>query len=568
MAYPLFHPRNRSPAPDTLTMDEFAEVFEGEGAHLEFREGFSRKAIAESVVAFSNTGGGVILVGVDSQGRVKGAPRGGRREAELHGWLGHIHDPGRYEIHTLMVDNRSVMVIAVANRIEGYAQTSDGRLLVRRGASNQALMGPDLARFVTSRALRRFETSTTAASLEQADPDLLAELADAWSWSGTGVPDRLEEHGFVERTGEAVKLTVAGVLYLMREPHKILGKTYIEIFRYRDEGSVEDRRVEVTGPLPAQVREAAALVMDELGYDLVVVGMTRYELPRLPEIALREAIANAVAHRSYEAAGASVRVEIRPDRVVVRSPGGLPEPVTISNIREQNAARNIGVIKTLRRYRLAEDAGRGVDAIQDELASDLRDPPEFSEDGSSVRVVLPLTGPVSPEERVWIREVERDHPLQHRDRLLLIAAFQGETLTNARAREILGVDSRLARQALQKLRNRGLVRQQGERGGAEYRILPHLRTLSGPGRPRREGPSPSSTAGPGLPIGRTISDEEVDSIVMDLASKGPVTNALVRRQTGLDRIKALAVLAHLVDTGRLERRGERRGTHYVRRDSS
>jgi ATP-dependent DNA helicase RecG len=60
---------------------------------------------------------------------------------------------------------------------------------------------------------------------------------------------------------------------------------------------------------------------------------------------LREAIANALAHRSYEAAGtAADRGDLRPSAVVVRSPGGLREPVTVKNIRETTAAHNLVVI--------------------------------------------------------------------------------------------------------------------------------------------------------------------------------------------------------------------------------
>ena len=565
MTYPPFHPRNQDPRPSTLTAQEFAEKFDGETTHIEFKEGFSQRNITEAVVAFSNTEGGVILVGVDNRGRIKGAPWNGEREKEVHGWIGNLNDPGRYDIHDVVVGGRPVVVIAVSRRIEGFAQTSNGRLLVRRGASNRALVGSELSRFIADRALSRFETTSTEVDLGQADPDLLAELAEAWSWSNEGIPDRLEENGFLERVGEASKLTVAGVLYLVPEPHRVLGKAFVEIFRYRGEGTVDDRRVEVSGPLPAQVKRATALVLDEIGYELVVIGVTRHELPRLPEVVLREAIANAVAHRSYEAKGAAIRVEIRPDRVTVTSPGGLPEPVTIENIREQNAARNLEVIKTLRRYGLAEDAGRGVDVIQDEMASYLLEPPTFQDDGSSVRVVLPLTGVVTSEERVWITELEQRGALAPRDRLLLVFAARGEVLTNARARDILGVDSRLARQALQRLRDRGLLTQRGERGGAEYLLGADLGPA--PGRSPwlfvDEDFSRKINRYPGLVAGFRLSDEEVDALVVDLAREGPVTNALVRERTGLDRIQALAVLAHLVDTGQLERRGERRGTHYV-----
>ena len=108
---------------------------------------------------------------------MKGAPRNGNREKQLHDQLGNINDPGRYDIHRLTVDGRPVVVVAIASRIEGFAQTSDGRLLVRRGVSNGAVVGAELSRFIADRALRRFETTATGIDLDEADPGLLAEMA-------------------------------------------------------------------------------------------------------------------------------------------------------------------------------------------------------------------------------------------------------------------------------------------------------------------------------------------------------------------------------------------------------
>ncbi len=53
------------------------------------------------------------------------------------------------------------------------------------------------------------------------------------------------------------------------------------------------------------------------------------------------------------------------------------EPVTAENIREASAARNLVVIRLLRALGLAEDAGRGIDVMQDTMAAEMLDPPRF-----------------------------------------------------------------------------------------------------------------------------------------------------------------------------------------------
>lgn len=229
-----------------------------------------------------------------------------------------------------------------------------------------------------SRVPARFETTPTSCSLDTADDALLTELAQAHGWSAP-LPQRLVERGLVTRDAGHDMLTVAGALYLLREPERELGRSYIEVFRYRDDAATtEDKRYRITGPLPHQVIEATARVTEEIGTDVAVVGLHRYELERIPLPVLREAVANAVAHRVYEDNRRCVRIEIRPTKVRIVSPGPLPEPVTVQNIREQNAARNTEVIATLRRFRLAEDTGRGIDVMQDVMAERLLDPPHRS----------------------------------------------------------------------------------------------------------------------------------------------------------------------------------------------
>lgn len=199
------------------------------------------------------------------------------------------------------------------------------------------------------------------------------------------------------------------------------------------------------------------------------------------------------------------------------------------------------VIRSLRRFKLAEDAGTGVDRMEDLMAEHFLRAPDFREPGgAAVSVTLWLEAAVTKQERAWINRLELGGTLYASDRLLMVVAARGEELNNARAREILRTDHLNARKALQRLRDHGLLVQQGERGGATYCIS---RELSG------------TRAG--------LDAAQVDELVLRAAREAPITNADVRRITGLDRARALALLARLVAREDLERRGTRRGTHYV-----
>lgn len=177
----------------------------------------------------------------------------------------------------------------------------------------------------------------------------------------------------------------------------------------------------------------------------------------------------------------------------------------------------------------------------DSMRSELLDAPRFRDLGHAVEVSLPTHSAVTPAERAWVREIEARGLIQPLDRLILVHAARGESITNAHARELLGIDSSNARQALRRLRDAGLLVQRGQTRGATY-------VLSG-----------SISA----PAGLRLSRAELSDLLLEMARKEPLTNESVRLRTGLDRARALRVLDEMVAEEKLVRIGERRGTRYV-----
>ncbi len=563
MSYPMFHPGTHLDAVAELTAEEFRAEFPDEGEYIEFKEGVSRARIAETAMAFSNADGGVILAGVTDQGFVKGADLSVASETALRQALGQVRDLGPYQIYRVVVDSRVVVAISVGSRKDSFAQLPNGQVKQRRGASNHTLLGADLADFIARRFVRSVESSPTGLTSDDIDPELGERLANAWQWRIPGVDsqhlrDRLRDNGFLVLNGVRDRLSVAGALFLLPNPGTSLGKAHVELFRYRDNGIDYDRRQEFTGPLHDQIAETATFVLEELGVDMAVVGAWRHELHRLPQMVVREAIANAVAHRSYAALGEAVRVEMRPDRVVVRSPGGLPRGVSLDNLSQQSVPRNVLVIRTLRFFGVAEDAGRGVDLMHRHMALNLMSPPEFEADDSSVTVTLRLGSAAAPTERAWlagtltVSPAATDRPysvgdgevaagLDPSDIQLLIGAGRGQTLTNKEVRSLLGVDTTKASKALARLRDKGLLQQRGAGAGAFYTLNPNI----------------------ARPDGTRIRQRDYDAEVLALATAGSITNTDVREATGLDRTAAVRILNRLIADGLLERHGSKRGTHYT-----
>lgn len=546
---------------ETYSSDQFRILIDRETERLELKTGTGGKPLQEALVAFSNTDGGVILIGVDDRRHVVGRILDQGTDDDIHRAAVNAHNVGRYRVRQITVEGKPVVAVEVHRREEGIAQTSDGRILVRRGARNQPVIGDDVWQLASSRTLRRFERSPSGVPRSRIGPEQLQAMSEAYGWApAADVDERLRERGLIV----ADELTMAGAL-VMTDPERTLStsKFVVEIRWFDGPGTDSRRRTTVGGPLPAQVRTAAGIVIDELGSDLVVTGVQRRELPRLPPVVVREAIANAIAHRSYERDQTAIIIEIRPSAVVVTSPGALPDTVTVATMREAQAARNPAVIKVLRQFKLAEDEGRGVDVMQDLMRDEMLDPPVFEEIGESVRVTLPITGPVTPQERAWLKDLEERGTLGPSERLLLVHAARREPvgllefqddgslrpvgtstmsrrLTNAEARNVTGLDREAARGALQRLRDQGFLTQHGERGGAYYLLDRALIRGAAHG----------------------MTDEEIEQVVLDAAMARAVGNEDVRRLTGLDSNATRVLLNRLVDRGQLQRQGERRGTRY------
>ncbi len=518
--------------PHVYTADVFATLIERETDDVELKTGLGSKPLQEALVAMSNTMGGTIFVGVTDDRHVVGKVRDQGTDDTIHQAALAARNVGRYTISSALVDGTSIVVIDIEPRSDEVAQTSDGRVLRRKGGRNVAVFGNDLWDLVSSRALRRYEQSDSGLDTSKVDASHSERLAAAYHWPDEStLADRWAERRLLHASG---RLTIAGALVLT-DPTKTLGaaKFLVDIRSYeREETTSYVRREAIGGPVQDQAERATDWVLRDIGTELIVTGAHRHDVPRLPRRVVREAVANAVAHRDYSQDRTPIVIEIRPSFVRVTSPGRLPPPVSVATLREAQSPRNHTVIDVLRRFGLAEDSGQGIDVIQDGMRYELLDEPEFEETADSFLVTLKLGGLVSSNERAWLAEFERQGVLQASERPLLLAALRGDQLTNSRAREVLGADSVEARASLQRLRDAGLLVQHGTRGRAHYTL---------------------GAIGP---------DRSIEEIVLDAARESPITNEKVRELTGLDRVAARQLLRRLRDEERLIQIGQRRATRY------
>ncbi len=163
-----------------MTREGFAAAFPSESHFVEWKTGLSRSEIQKTVVAFSNADGGVLMIGVTDEGRLRGKPLDDGLEKTVWEIIQEIESPGSVELNGLRVGEVDITVISVAERLDAVAQTSDGTLLIRRGKQNLPLKGGAFVGLVSHRERQTFDSSPSRWALPDADSDLLARLCRAF----------------------------------------------------------------------------------------------------------------------------------------------------------------------------------------------------------------------------------------------------------------------------------------------------------------------------------------------------------------------------------------------------
>jgi len=177
-------------------------------------------------------------------------------------------------------------------------------------------------------------------------------------------------HAIVEHEGKWYP-TPTGLLFFCNEPQRYLPQSALEFLHLwgpeltslGPDNSRWRLNRELSGTLPQIITEAEALLLERIATRGIINGFRRHDEPEYPRFAMREAIVNAVAHRDYTMRGSRIQVRLFPDRIEVHTPGGLPSPVTVDNIEDEQATRNEAIVSLLQDFGFMEKRGYGFNGI-------------------------------------------------------------------------------------------------------------------------------------------------------------------------------------------------------------
>lgn len=178
----------------------------------------------------------------------------------------------------------------------------------------------------------------------------------------------------------------------------------------------------------------------------------REDRPLYPSIAIRELVANALIHQDMTIGGAGPLIELFADRMEITNPGKpLVSPDRFLDMPPRS--RNEALASLMRRMRLCEEQGTGIDKVITSVEIHQLPPPDFRTEGDAVRAVL-----FAPRRFAEMQPAERIRACYQHAALKYVS---GQQMTNASLRERLGIDKQNASQASTVIRQalqEGLIR--------------------------------------------------------------------------------------------------------------
>jgi len=458
--------------PGELSVDQFWEYF-GRREHtgLDFKRGVNRGLLVV-IPAMAMTSGGCVVHGVDDNRSIVGCPLTQGTQDRILRYAAECDVP--VQVGSIRVGGTELTITFVPEITGRIVTTPDGRLVRRVGGDSLPLRGDALQRFVLARSERSGEEEALADfEADEFDLDLVNQALDG---DGRGPVDRsgleraLTDLRVAKRrrgTSPIRVLRAAAVLFSKDPSNHVSGAT-VQFVRRAGVGpgpGPASVRSEIRGPLPRLLEQTLALIAENTRRFEAVTDMRRETIPEYPTEVLREAVANALAHRDYGLVGATVDVTVWDDRVEVTSPGPLPGHITSQNMRTEHYSRNRRIMGVLKTMGLVEEYGEGVDLMFRGMESRLMESPMFAATPDSVTVTLRSRARVDIEDQIWL-QLFRDHAMTVEERLALVTARSEGSVTPRRLRELMAdVD---AGSVLLGAAAKGLLTRVGVRGGAHY----------------------------------------------------------------------------------------------------
>ncbi|WP_322880978.1 RNA-binding domain-containing protein [Pandoraea sputorum] len=318
----------------------------GEDSRQQFKVDMTNAdALAAEIVAFCNTAGGRIFIGVNDDGSVRGLSGGdvARLNQLIANAASQVVRPAVNPLtENVPHPNGTVMVVSIPEGVNKPYMDKNGAIWVKNGSDKRrATSREELQRLFQQAGLVHAD-ETPVAGLGAGDVDMPyfeeffeQQFGEPLAQHNQPLPQLLSNMNLMNQG----QLNVAGSLLFAKAPQYALPAFIVKAVAFvgtqiEDERYIDSR--DITGKLADVFQQTLGFIVANTRAAQGEQGFNSQGLPEIPRIVWEELVANALIHRDYFIS-APVRVLVFADRVEIISPGHLPNNLTIENIKAGNS---------------------------------------------------------------------------------------------------------------------------------------------------------------------------------------------------------------------------------------
>ncbi len=344
-----------------------------EHQRLEFKEAktqFDNRKLYKYCVALANEGGGHLLLGIaDKPPRPVVGTAAFNNPVEMAEKL--FEAVGfRVDIEEVAHPDGRVLVFQIPPRPRGTAYHLDGAYLMRAG-EELVPMSEDQLRCIFAEGGPDWLEEPAKAELT---PEQVIDLLDTQTFfellklpyptDRTGVLDRLSQERMIDHTTNGYSIRRLGALLLAKRitdfPDVSRKAPRVVVYSGTSKAETKLDRIPEKG-YAVGFQGMVQFIMSQLPQNEVIEDALRKEVKLVPEVTIRELLANALIHQDFTISGMSVMIEIYVDRVEISSPG---EPVVpVERFIDGYQSRNERLTDVMRRFAICEEKSSGIDKV-------------------------------------------------------------------------------------------------------------------------------------------------------------------------------------------------------------
>lgn len=356
--------------------------------------------IVKTSIAFCNTYGGKIIIGVEDNGQIIGLTDHALEEAMETLEESIFNSCAPHIIPKFMVqrfDDKSVLMIEISEGMnKPYYRRSEGidkGTYIRMGR-HTVQATPEIIQELKwqSGGIDFEKTAISSAHIEDLDSRAIETFLKNRKNSGiTNLSEEtLKSYALISYDQSKKYPSVAGLLLFGLQPQFYFSEAMIICSHFQgNSGREAIATVDCEGTLFSQFKQAFSFITSRLYKSFTISGLKRQEKLEIPEVAIREALLNLIVHRNYHTKAPS-KIAIYDDRVEFFSPGEFPGPFLIENLRSGiTYLRNPAICKVLREANYIEKLGSGFITIFDSYEEYGLEMPQIINGGNFVKCILP-----------------------------------------------------------------------------------------------------------------------------------------------------------------------------------